>query len=183
MQAEVFFIYHNGEQRGPYTAANLNHLHRCGFIDDETLYWREGLDQWQPVGQVVLRRKRRNRRLFWYILLGVLAATLFFVKLFGPVIAEWWREHTRGDLTSEDAWWRARGLVRDQLPRGTEVQFDPFASAQITIQETVNANVVLGGMLTNSSGKTEHGAWRVALRYDESRGNWAAAAKADVPAK
>ncbi len=177
MQAEVFFIYHNGEQRGPFTAAQLNHWHRCGFIDDETLCWREGLEQWQPVGQIVLRRKRRNRRLFWYILLGIVVAITFFVKFFGPSIAEWWREHTRGDLTAEDAWWRARGLVRDQLPRGAEVQFDPFSSARITIQEKVNANVVLGGTFTDSSGKAEHSAWSVALRYDESRGNWAAAGK------
>ena len=177
MQAEVFFIYHNGEQRGPFTAAQLNHWHRCGFIDDETLYWREGLEQWQPVGQIVLRRKRRNRRAFWYVVLGLLAATVFFVKLFGHVTADRWRELTSGDLTEGSAWWRARGLVRDQLPPGTEVRFDPFASAKITISEKVNANVVLGGTLTNSSGKTEHGAWRVLLRYDEGRGNWAAAPK------
>jgi len=177
MQAEVFFIYHNGEQRGPFTAAQLNHWHRCGFIDDETLYWREGLEQWQPVAQIVLRRKRRNRRLFWYILLGALAAITLFVKLVGHVTADRWRELTSGDLTDESAWWRARGLVRDQLPRGTEVQFDPFASATVTIQERVNANIVLGGTLTDSSGKAEHGAWRVLLRYDESRGAWAAAPK------
>ena len=183
MQAEVFFIYHNGEQRGPYTAANLNHLHRCGFIDDETLYWREGLDQWQPVGQVVLRRKRRNRRLFWYILLGAFLAIAFFVKLFGHVTADRWRELTSGDLTQESAWWRARGLVRDQLPKGADVRFDPFASAKITIQEKVNASVVLAGTLTDSSGKSERGAWRVQIRYDESRGTWAAAPKAEAPPK
>ena len=183
MQAEVFFIYHNGEQRGPYTAANLNHLHRCGFIDDETLYWREGLDQWQPVGQVVLRRKRRNRRLFWYILLGAFLAITFFVKLFGHVTADRWRELTSGDLTEESAWWRARGLVRDQLPKGADVLFDPLASANVTIEEMVNANVILGGTITNSAGKTERGAWRVQLRYDESRGTWAAAPKGTPPAK
>jgi hypothetical protein len=177
MQAEVFFIYHNGEQRGPFTAAQLNHWHRCGFIDDETLYWREGLEQWQPVGQIVLRRKRRNRRVLWYILLGVFVAITFFVKLFGHVTADRWRELTSGELTAESAWWRARGLVRDQLPRGTEVQFDPFTSALIAIHEKVNADVVLGGSLTNSSGTPAHGAWRVRLRYDESRGAWVPAPK------
>src|SRR5438128_1331376 len=110
MQAEVFFIYHNGEQRGPYTAAQVNHLHRCGFIDEETLYWREGLEQWQPVSQIVLRRRRRNRMLFWSILLGVLVALALFLMLFGPVTAERWREMTSGELTPESAWWHARGL-------------------------------------------------------------------------
>ena len=177
MQAEVFFIYHNGEQRGPYTAAQVNHLHRCGFIDEETLYWREGLEQWQPVGQIVLRRKRKRRMLFWSILLGVLAALALFLMLFGPVTADAWRELTSGDFTQESAWWRARGLVREQLSKGTHIRFDPFASAQVSLQGRDGAAVVLGGTLTNSSGATEHGAWRVLLRYDESHGAWTAAPK------
>ena len=88
MQAEVFFIYHNGEQRGPYTAAQVNHLHRCAFIDDDTLYWREGLEQWQPVGQIVLRRKRRNRMLFWFILLGAIVVIADINEKEGGEVAE-----------------------------------------------------------------------------------------------
>jgi hypothetical protein len=172
MQVEAFFIYHNGEQRGPYTAGQVNHLYRCGFIDDETLYWREGLEQWQPVSQIVLRRKHRHRVLFWSILLGTLAAIALFVALFGPVTADAWRELTSGDFTTESAWWRARGLVREQLPKNTHVRFDPFASAQVTMQGADSASVVLGGVLTDDAGQTEHGAWRVLLRYDESHASW-----------
>jgi hypothetical protein len=177
MQAEVFFIYHNGEQRGPYTAAQVNHLHRCGFIDEETLYWREGLEQWQPVGQIVLRRKRKHRVLFWSILLGVLVALGLFLLLFGPVTADAWREMTSGDFTQESAWWRARGLVREQLPRGTQVRFDPFAAAEVTLQGKDGAAVVLGGELRNSSSKGEHVAWRVLLRYDDNLDKWTASPK------
>ena len=185
MQAEVFFIHHNGEQRGPYTAAQVNHLHSCGFIDEETLYWREGLEQWHPVGEIVLRRKRKHRVLFWSILLGVLAVLAFFLMLFGPVTADAWQELTSGDFTAESAWWRARGLVRDQLPKGSHVRFDPFATAQVAFQGHEGATVILGGDLTPSSGASEHGAWRVLLRYDESRGAWVPAPKpADAaPAK
>ena len=179
MHTEVFFIYHNGEQRGPYTAAQVNHLHRCDFIDDDTLYWREGLEQWQPVGQIVLRRKRRNRLLFWFILLGVIAVFTPLVMLFGPVTADAWRELTSGDFTAESAWWRARGLVRDQLPKGTQIRFDPFSSAQVTLHAPDGATVILGGALTSSSGSGEHGAWRVLLRYDENHGTWGAAPKSD----
>ena len=175
MQSEVFFLYHNGEQRGPYTAAQVNHLHRCEFIDEETLYWREGLEQWQPVGQIVLRRKRKHRVLFWSVVLGVLVAFALFLALFGPVTAERWREMTSGEFTPESAWWHARGLVREQLPKGAFVRFDPFATAQVNFQGGENASIVLGGTLTNPSGSTEHGSWRVLLRYDESRGVWAAA--------
>jgi hypothetical protein len=179
MQAEVFFIYHNGEQRGPYTAPQVNHLHRCSFIDDDTLYWREGLEQWQPVGQIVLRRKRRNRMLFWFILLGALAVITPLVMLFGPVTADAWREMTSGDFTAESAWWRARGLVREQAQKGGHIRFDPFSSAQVTMRDREGATVVLGGMLTPSSGTAEHGAWRVILRYDRDHGTWAAAPKSE----
>ena len=179
MQAEVFFIYHNGEQRGPYTAAQINHLHRCDFIDDDTLYWREGLEQWQPVGQIVLRRKRRKRLFIWFILLGVIVAMAPLVMLFGPVTADAWRELTSGDFTAESAWWRARGLVREQLPKGTHVRFDPFASAQVTLKGRDSATVIVGGTLTLPSGSNERGAWRVMLRYDENHGTWGAAPRAE----
>jgi len=175
MQAEVFFIYHNGEQRGPYTAKQVNHLHRCNFIDDDTLYWREGLEQWQPVSQIVLRRRRRNRLLVWSILLGALVATGLFALLFGPVTWDAWRELTSGDFTEESAWWRSRGLVRDQLPKGALIRFDPFPSAQVTLRGPDSATVILTGVLTNSSGTSERGAWRVMLRYETNRGTWAPA--------
>ncbi|MEO6786368.1 MAG: DUF4339 domain-containing protein [Chthoniobacteraceae bacterium] len=185
MQVEAFFIHHNGEQRGPYTAKQVNHLYKCNFIDDDTLYWREGLEQWHPVSQIVLRRKHKNRVLFWSILLGVMAAVALFFALFGPVTADAWRELTSGDFTPESAWWRARSLVREQIPKGAHVRFDPFASAQVTLQGKDRAAVILGGALTTSSGASEHGAWRVLLRYDESHMVWSPAPKpaGGAPAK
>ena len=177
MQIEAFFIYHNGEQRGPYTAKQVNHLYQCNFIDDETLYWREGLEQWQPVSQIVLRRKRKRRMLFWSILAGVLAAAALFFALFGPVTADRWREMTSGEFTPESAWWRARSLVREQLAKDTDVRFDPFASAQIALHGKDGATVVLGGTLTGSGSSPEHGAWRVILHYDEGHMMWSAASK------
>jgi hypothetical protein len=177
MQVEVFFIYHNGEQRGPYTAKQVNHLHRCGFIDDDTLYWREGLEQWQPISQIVLQRRRRNRLLIWSVALGILAALALFVWLFGPVTADAWRELTSGEFTEESAWWRSRGLVRDQLHKGSTIRFDPFSDARATLHGKEGATVILGGTLTNSAGTTEHAEWRVRLRYDVDRGIWTPAPK------
>lgn len=181
MQAEVFFIYHNGEQRGPYTAAQVNHLHRCAFIDDETLYWREGLEQWQPVGQIVLRRKRRNRRLFWHLIAGTILAAVLFVKIFGGVTADRWRELTSAELTNESAWWRARGLIREALPSGTDVQFEPFAASNVTFPDPRHAVVILRGQLSMPGGKSEQEAWRVALRFEDGLGVWAPAPKVGKP--
>ena len=181
MQAEVFFIYHNGEQRGPYTVKQVNHWHRCGFIDDDTLYWREGLEQWAPISQIVLRRRRRNRLLLWSIALGVAAVMALFTWLFGPVTADAWRELTSGDFTGESAWWRARGLVRDQVAKDGTVRFDPLAEAQVMLHERDGATVTLGGTIFHTGGKEERAAWRVLLRYDADRGMWSLAPKAKEP--
>lgn len=183
MQVEAFFLYHNGEQRGPYTPKQVNHLHRCGFIDDDTLYWREGLEQWQPVSQIVLRRRRRNRLLLWGIAAGVAAAIALFVALFGPVTADAWRELTSGEFTEESAWWRARGLVRDRLPKGETVRFDLFPEAQVELHGRDGATAILGGTLTHRDGATERAAWKVRLRHDADRGMWRPAQKeSDSPA-
>ena len=172
MQVEVFFIYHNGEQRGPYTAKQINHLYQCGFIDDDSLYWREGLEQWQPVPQIVLRRRKRNRLLVWSIILGVLAAIAFFVALFGPVTANAWRELTSGDFTGESAWWRSRGLVREHVAKDGTIEFDPFPDAKVTMHGRDGATVILGGTILHPGGDREHAEWRVLLRFDADRGMW-----------
>ena len=181
MQAEVFFIYHNGEQRGPYTVKQVNHLHRCGFIDDDTLYWREGLEQWQPITQIVLKRRRQNRLLLWSILAGVAAFIALFAWLFGPVTLGAWRELTSGDFTAESAWWRARGLVREQVAKEGSVQFDPFSEENVALHDHDGAMVTLGGTISRSGGNSERAAWRVILRYDADRGMWSPAPKAKSP--
>ena len=107
MQAEVFYTYHLGEQRGPYTAKQVNHLYRCEFIDDLTLYWREGMEQWQPVAEIVERRRRRNRLAVWATVAAVAMGLGLLVWLFGPVTMEQWREMTSGEFTAESAWWAA----------------------------------------------------------------------------
>jgi GYF domain 2 len=184
MHFEVFFIYHNGEQRGPYTAKQINHLHKCRFIDDDTLYWREGLDQWQPISQIVLQRRRRNRVLIWSVTLGVVAALALFVSLFGTVTADAWRELTSGDFTAESAWWRARGLVREHSEKKGAVRFDPFQDAQVTLEPPDGATVLLSGTVTRADGATEPVRWRVQLRHDADRAMWTAAPKkADAPPK
>jgi hypothetical protein len=175
MQTEVFYIYHNGEQRGPYTAKQINHLHKCRFIDEDTLYWREGLEQWQPISQIVLMRRRRNRTLLWSISLGIAAAIAVFASLFGPVTAERWRELTSGEFTEESAWWRARGLVRDQFEKSGAIHFDAFAEAQVTLEPPDHASVILSGTVPGPDGASAKSRWRVLLRHDADRGTWAAA--------
>ena len=57
---EIFYLHLEGEQRGPYTAPQIDHLLNSGLIAEETLYWREGLEQWQPVTSLVKLRRPGN---------------------------------------------------------------------------------------------------------------------------
>jgi hypothetical protein len=175
MQAEVFYIYHQGEQRGPYTMKQVNHLYRASFIDDDTLYWREGMEQWQPVTEIVQRRRRRKRWAFWGIFLAVVAAISLMVWFFGDVTKSAWKEMTSGEYTEESAWWRARGLVRSQLADGEHVDFEDRSSATVRLHDGDHATVELGGTVHPAKGSEERRAWRVRMRFDSMRNDWAAA--------
>ena len=59
---EIFYLHIHGEQRGPYTIPQIDHLLNSGLIAEETLYWREGLDQWQPVTSLVLSSPVERRK-------------------------------------------------------------------------------------------------------------------------
>jgi hypothetical protein len=172
MQAEVFYIYHLGEQRGPYTMKQVNHLYRSSFIDDDTLYWREGMEQWQPVTEIVQRRRRRKRLALWGVLAAILAGIALLAWLFGDVTMSAWREMTSGEYTQESAWWRARGLVRAQLDDSEHVQFEPFGNAVVKLHDDLGATVVLAGYVDGKDGTQARRAWRVRMRYDSLRGEW-----------
>ncbi len=180
-QAEVFHIYHLGEQRGPYSARQVNHLYRCGFIGDETLYWRDGMEQWLPITDIVERRIRRNRLMKWAVTLGVVAILGFLAVIFGPVTRDAWREMTSGEFSSESAWWRARGLVREKMLNGAHVTFDGLASAQVELSGKDAAMVILGGNVTDENGKTAHSSWKVRMQYDAERKSWNPAPSKPTP--
>ena len=172
MQAEVFYIYHRGEQRGPYTMKQVNHLYRSSFIDDDTLYWREGMEQWQPVTEIVQRRKRRKRLALWGVLAGILALIGLLIWGFGDVTVSAWREMTSGEYTQESAWWRARGLVRAQLADGEHVEFEPLDSAVVKLHGNHEATIVLSGYIDGNDQENVRRAWRVRMRYDPLRAEW-----------
>jgi|GEM_PF-1069010 len=171
--AEVFHIYHHGEQRGPYSVRQVNHLYRCGYICEETLYWRDGMEQWQPVTEIVERRMQRKRLRRWAIVAAVCAVLAVLVFLFGPVTRDAWKELTSGEYTADSAWWRARGLVREKLqPDGEHVSFDARNSANVALDGKNQATVVLGGQVTDAKDKTARQSWTVHLQFDSERRLW-----------
>ena len=51
--SESFMVYKNNEQYGPFTANEMKQLVDGNEINKDTLVWREGMEEWQPVNQVM----------------------------------------------------------------------------------------------------------------------------------
>lgn len=170
---EVFYLHIQGEQRGPYTIPQIDHLLNSGLIAEETLYWREGLEQWQPVTSIVRLRKRGNRWIKPAILLAVVLVLAVLGQFFGTVALLGWRETNQHEYTAQAAYWRARSVVRaGSLPERALVQFGAFESAQVELQPPGGATVILSGEVTFASGVTRGATWRVPMTYDEQAREW-----------
>ena len=48
----MWFYIDNGQQRGPIMDADLDALQRDGKINSETMLWREGMANWQPLREI-----------------------------------------------------------------------------------------------------------------------------------
>jgi hypothetical protein len=170
---EVFYLHIQGEQRGPYTIPQLDHLLNSGLIAEETLYWREGLDQWQPVTSLVRLRKKKKPWVKSAMILVLLVALAVVVQFFGSVALLGWRETNQHDFTERSAYWRARGVVRNSgLPQGSLVEFRDFAAARVELQPPQTAVVVLSGQLSNPAGQYHSVTWRVPMTFDDQSREW-----------
>jgi hypothetical protein len=170
---EVFYLHLCGEQRGPYTIPQIDHLLNSGLIAEETLFWREGLEQWQPITDLVAKRKVPNRWRHAAIALAILTPLAVLAWIFGPTFLEAWNEATATTFTLEDAYWHARDLVRHEaLPPGGLVRFEKFASAGVELMKDDAANVQLRGQLSLPKVAPRTVAWRVHLQYDRTKGEW-----------
>jgi hypothetical protein len=135
MPRERYFLYIDGSQRGPYTVDQIDHMVNKGIVSSESMFWCEGLDQWQPVSQlivpkveVVRRRIRISTRLVGVVLLGMVLLGVTW-----PLLSEGWREQHQVELTQEAAYWRARGVLRDTFGKFTSILFEPFDPANVRL--------------------------------------------------
>jgi hypothetical protein len=172
---EVFYLHIDGEQRGPYTIPQIDHLLNSGLIKEEATYWREGLEQWQPVTDLVRRRKPPKNWVKRAILAGIAVVLLLLLRLFGPIIVEGWREAAQFEYTPRAAYWRARDVVRHQaLPAGTAITFGGFKSARVTMSSSPEgATVWLSAEVVGARGAIVPMAWEVRLSYDPKKREWA----------
>jgi hypothetical protein len=169
---EVFYLHIRGEQRGPYTIQHIDHLLNSGLISEDTLFWREGMEQWQPVTRLVVIRKRAKRWIRPAVPIGVLVVVAILLRIFGPITLDGWRESSQTQFTETAAYWRARDFARQFAANsGGVIQFFGIKSAQITLQPPDSALAVVRGKLIEKHSVREVG-WRVQLSYDGRRKEW-----------
>lgn len=173
--SEEYYLRVHGEQKGPYTLPEIQQLYEKGFVPDETLYWRDGMEQWQFVTDFcgkprqALQQMERKRWLPW---LAVVLILLGIAAYFFPMVREGWKEAYERDFTAEAAYWKARGFVRNraQLSRNI-VDFDPFEAAQVTLGET-EGTVTLRGHAFDQAGQGIPARWQVKLSYLRNAKEW-----------
>lgn len=170
---EVFYLHIHGEQKGPYTIPQIDHLLNSGLIAEETLFWREGLDQWQPVTSLVALRRKANPWMKPLVIVGVLLVLAIAVQFFGSIVLLGWREANQHEYSTAAAYWRARSVVRGgALAPGTLVEFHDVASTKVELQPPHEATVLLRGEVTSSSGQARSVAWSVPMKFDDKAGEW-----------
>jgi len=170
---EIFYLHIQGKQRGPYTIPQIDHLVNSGLIAQETLYWREGLDQWQPVTELVALRKRGNPWIKPGIALGAALIFLALLRVFGPIALMGWHEANQHDYTAQAAYWRARETVRNHnLAPGFLVEFAPFEKATVRLSPPALADVVLRAEMSAAEGGMQAASWRVTMKYDSESREW-----------
>jgi len=170
--AESYYLHLAGAQQGPYTIPQIDHLLNSGLIGDETLYWCEGLDQWQPVTSLVVLRKKRKAWVKWVVAAGVLITLAVPVAIFGPVLVEGWQEANQHDFTSTAAYWRARDVVRSELRgQGTLVDFEAFDPGKVMMGERT-AEVELSGTSIDLNRSAQPMVWRVPMEFNPEAEEW-----------
>lgn len=180
--AEIFYLHLHGEQRGPYTIRHIDHLLNSGLITDDTLFWREGLEQWQPVTQLVARRTPQNRWRKPIIACLIALPVLLLLQVFGSITLEGWREANQSEFSPKAAYWRARDVVRHQaVPAGAVVDFAELEEAAVELRPNEGAKVLLRGELINGVSNVTQATWEVQMRYDPQAKEWSGVSARKVP--
>lgn len=170
---EGYYLHVHGDQLGPYTLRQINHQLQTGLISEETLYWSEDLDQWEPVTKLIPKKEKFRLGKWLLIALAVLIPLSGLAWFFGPTVVEGWREQTQREFTPRGAYWAARGVVRHELAAAhTAPQFLPFGTAHVQMGTDGTAVVQLEGHLLDGEASKQPAAWKVRLRFDPAVRTW-----------
>lgn len=170
---EEFYLHVHGDQLGPYTLRQLRHQLETGLISGDTLYWSEGLEQWQPVSSLIPVPKKIDPRKLAAVAAAVLLPLGALSWFFGPTVVDGWREQTQREFTPHGAYWAARGVVRHELAAAKTVpKFLPFGTARVEMGPGKTAVVQLEGQVLSGGAGGQQAAWKVRLRFDDAVRTW-----------
>lgn len=171
--AECFYLHLAGAQQGPYTIPQIDHLLNSGLIGVETLYWQEGLDQWQPVTTLVPLRKKPQKWVVPAIAVTILLAGAVLVRIFGPVLMVGWQEANQHTFTQPAAYWRARDVVRNsEVSPEALIEFADFSQAEVTLESPDKARVILHGSLVKADKSATSTVWEVRMQFNAATAEW-----------
>ncbi len=177
MSQERYFLHVDGTQRGPYTVRQVGHMVNSGIVHSGAMFWCEGLEQWQPVTQLIVPKaevKRRRLNLSAKTLLGI-GFCLLLLWICWPTLREGWREQHQVAKDSHAAYWRARGVLRESLGWFSGARFYEFDPSKVALLTSDRASVELEAQIEPFLGKPKSTRWRVELRYDSKLQMWVAA--------
>ncbi len=176
MSQERYFLHVDGSQRGPYTVSQIGHMVNSGIVHSGAMFWCEGLDQWQPVTQLIVPKAevKRRRLRFSARTLGGMGVCLLVLWMFWPTLREGWREQHQIQRDRESAYWRARGVLRESLGWFSGVHFKDFDATKVRMDEAEKATVELEAQISPFFGKPSTGRWRVELKFDNRLQMWVA---------
>jgi hypothetical protein len=171
---EDFHLQVQGERRGPYTLRQIDHMLNSGLIPSDALFLREGMEEWQPVTDLVAIRQPVSHWKSRAVLAGLALVLLLLARFFGPTVLEGWRETAQKEFTQRAAYWSAREAVRRQaLAPGALVKFDRFSNSHVVLQPEPTAAVVqLAGEVIDKNGNPRKAFWEVALAYSATLKKW-----------
>ena len=174
MSQERYFLYLDGVQRGPYTVAHIGHMVNSGIVHNSAMFWCEGLEQWQPVTQLIVHKdeKKRRRISFSAWMLGFLGVLLLLIWMAAPTLREGWREQHQVERTALGAYWSARGVLRSHLGWLSALRFSDFNPVQVVFVDDAHASVILEAELSGAGSAQRRGRWQVDLRYDKRLQAW-----------
>ena len=174
MPRERYFLHIDGTQRGPYTVAQIDHMVNTGIVSPESMFWCEGLDQWQPVSQLIVPKAevaKRRIRISARVMFAAFAACVA-VWMLWPLIHQGWREQHQIEPTQEAAYWRARGVLRETFGKFTSIIFEPFDASKVRLRDGHRAAVELSAQTKRFGGVPMQGRWLVELEYDTRLNEW-----------
>lgn len=185
MSQERYFLYLHGVQRGPYTVSQVGHMVNSGIVHHEAMFWCEGLDQWQPVTQLIVPKEEKKRRRIHFGAGSLVAggAVLLLVWIFLPTLRQGWREQRQVEKDASSAYWRARGVLRESLGWFSGAHFRGFDASAVSFEGEDHAFVDLEAQISPYFGSARTTRWRVELKYDNRLRMWVAAEPAAPPSE